>query len=105
MNELTLSITDLKSKVEKLVNLHQQVKKDNEQLYADNENLQKTIDEQKSTIESLLNDQKATLETLENHNKELIKIKNEETTKIVTDTKLRINELVQEIDNCITLLK
>ncbi len=44
MNELTLSITDLKAKVEKLVSLHQQLKKDNEQLYSDNGNLQNMID-------------------------------------------------------------
>jgi multidrug resistance efflux pump len=94
MNELTLSITDLKSKVEKLVNLHQQVKKDNELLQLDNQHLKKTIDEQKITIE-----------TLEKNNKELIQNKEEEQTKIVADTKQRINELVQEIDNCITLLK
>ncbi len=105
MNELTLSITDLKSKVEKLVALHQQLKKDNEQLHLDSQNLQKTIDEQKITIESLHNEQKITIQTLEDQNKELIQSKNEEQNKIVSDTKLRINELVQEIDNCITLLK
>ena len=105
MNELTLSITDLQSKVEKLVSMHQQLKKDSEQLFLDRESLQKTIDEQKITIESLINEQKVTIETLEKHNKELIQNKNEEQNKIVSDTKLKINELVQEIDNCITLLK
>ncbi|MGZ4036070.1 MAG: hypothetical protein ACXVPU_08415 [Bacteroidia bacterium] len=94
MNDLTLTITDLKAKVEKLVNLHQQLKKDNEQLQSDKEKLQKTIDEQKSTIE-----------TLEKNNQEIINSKSEEQNKIVTDTKLKINELVQEIDNCIALLK
>jgi predicted nuclease with TOPRIM domain len=94
MNDLTLTITDLKAKVEKLVNLHQQLKKDNEQLYSDNEQLQKTIDEQKITIENL-----------EKNNLEITNSKSEEQNKIVTDTKLKINELVQEIDNCIALLK
>ena len=94
MNELTLSITDLKAKVEKLVSLHQQLKKDNEQLYTDNGNLQKIIDEQKITLESL-----------QKNNQELIQNKDEEQNKLVTDTKLKINELVQEIDNCISLLK
>jgi hypothetical protein len=94
MNDLTLTITDLKAKVEKLVNLHQQLKKDNEQLYLDNEILQKTIDEQKLTIE-----------TLENSNKELELNKTDEKNKIVSDTKVKINELVQEIDQCIALLK
>ena len=87
MNDLTLTITDLKTKVEKLVNLHQQLKKDNDQL-------QKTIDEQKITIEAL-----------QKNNQEITINKSEEQDKIVTDTKLKINELVQEIDNCIALLK
>ncbi len=94
MNDLTLTITDLKAKVEKLVNLHQQLKKDNEQLLGDNEKLQITIKEQKMSIEDL-----------QKNNLELINSKSEEQNKIVTDTKLKINELVQEIDNCIALLK
>jgi chromosome segregation ATPase len=94
MNDLTLTITDLKAKVEKLVNLHQQLKKDNEQLSSENGNLLKTIEGQKVTIE-----------TLETKNKELVNTSNEEQNKIITDTKSKINELVQEIDNCIVLLK
>ena len=87
MNDLTLTITDLKTKVEKLVNLHQQLKKENEELI-------KTIEEQKNTIKAL-----------ENKNQEITDNKNEEQNKIVIDTKLKINELVQEIDSCIALLK
>lgn len=94
MNDLTLNITDLKAKIEKLVKLHQELKKENEQLAADKENLQKTINEQKSLIEAL-----------EKNNKEIEASKTEEQTKIVTDTKVKINELVQEIDDCIALLK
>ena len=94
MSELNTSIKDLKTKVEKLVNLHQQLKKDNEHLYSLNRELQKTIDEQKNTIEGL-----------QTSNRDLIKNKNEEQSKLVSETKLKINELVQEIDNCITLLK
>lgn len=94
MNDLTLTITDLKAKVEKLVNLHQQLKKENELLSSDNGKLLKTIEEQKVTIESL-----------QVKNKEIVNTNNEEQTKIITDTKTKINELVQEIDNCIVLLK
>ena len=94
MNDLTLTITDLKAKVEKLVNLHQQLKKDNEQLSSENGDLLKTIEGQKVTIE-----------TLETKNKELVNTSKEEQNKIITDTKSKINELVQEIDNCIVLLK
>ena len=94
MNDLTLTITDLKAKVEKLVSMHQQLKKDNEQLYIDNGNLQKIVDEQKVTIE-----------TLQKDNKQIEESKAEEQNKIVADTKVKINELVQEIDQCIALLK
>ena len=87
MNDLTLTITDLKTKVEKLVDLHQQLKKENEELI-------KTIETQKNTIEAL-----------ENKNQEITNNNNEEQNKIVIDTKLKINELVQEIDSCIALLK
>ncbi len=94
MNDLTLNIGDLKTKIEKLVKLHQVLKKENEQLVADKDNLQKTI-----------NEQKATIETLEKNNKAIEVAKNEEQNKIVVDTKEKISELVQEIDNCIALLK
>ena len=94
MNDLTLTITDLKAKVEKLVNLHQQLKKENEQMASENGNLLKTIEEQKVAMESL-----------QTKNKELINTNNEAQNKIITDTKSKINELVQEIDNCIVLLK
>ncbi|HEY0030306.1 MAG TPA: hypothetical protein VGC65_06070 [Bacteroidia bacterium] len=94
MNDLTLNIGDLKGKIEKLVELHQELKKENEQLAGANENFQKTISEQQITIEAL-----------QKENKELEQIKSEEQDKIVSDTKVKINELVQEIDNCIALLK
>jgi hypothetical protein len=94
MSKLNQSIAALKTKVEKLVNLHQALKKENTQLDLYTKELQKTIDEQKNTIE-----------TLQSSNRELIKNKNEEQNKLVSETKLKISELVQEIDDCITLLK
>lgn len=94
MNDLTHTITDLKTKVEKLVTLHGQLKVDNEQLVAAKTSLEKTIEEQKAVIE-----------TLQTNNRELIENKTQEQNKIITDTKLKINELVQEIDSCIALLK
>lgn len=94
MNDLTLNITDLKTKIEKLVALHQELKKENEQLISDKKDLQNIIDEQKNTIE-----------TLQKNNLEIEQSKSEEQNKIVSDTKVKINELVQEIDDCIALLK
>lgn len=94
MNELTVPITDLKEKVEKLVALHQQLKKDYEDISVEKEALQKTVDQQKETIEAL-----------EKKNNDLVQNKEEEQSSMVSETKLKINELVQEIDSCIALLK
>jgi len=94
MKELTSNITDIKSKVEKLVVLHQELKKDNDRLSAENADALKIIKEQKLTIE-----------TLQKNNKELTENKTEEQNKTIAETKLKINELVQEIDQCIALLK
>ncbi|MEI6489848.1 MAG: hypothetical protein WCP52_12845 [Bacteroidota bacterium] len=93
MDDLTLSITDLKAKVEKLVNLHQQLKKDNERLTLDNIKLLNVIDEQKLQIEAV-----------EKRNLELTINTKEEQQQVITETKEKINELVQEIENCIALL-
>lgn len=94
MNDLTPTITDLKGKIEKLVKLHQQLKLENDSLAAKNAELMKTIEEQKVEIEAM---QKV--------NQELEQKKEDEQNTIITDTKLKINELVQEIDDCIALLK
>jgi chromosome segregation ATPase len=94
MNDLAPTITDLKGKIEKLVKLHQQLKQENDSLTAKNAELLKTIEGQKVEIEAL---QKVNLE--------LDQKKTDEQNTIITDTKLKINELVQEIDDCIALLK
>ncbi len=94
MEELTKTINSLKTKVEQLTGLHQQLKKDKEQVSADNKELLKTIEEQKTTIAQL-----------ENNNKQLNEKSTEQQEQVITETKIKINELVQEIDNCIALLK
>lgn len=94
MNDLAPVITDLKGKIEKLVQLHQQLKQDNDKLAAEKAELQKTVEEQQAAIAAM-----------EKSREELIRNKSEEQNTILTDTKLKINELVQEIDDCIALLK
>ena len=93
MSDLAPAMTDLKGKIEQLVKLHQQLKHDNDLLITDNEGLKKTIGDQKLRIESL-----------EKNNRELSSSKNIEQNNLITDTKSKINELVQEIDQCIALL-
>lgn len=94
MNQLNASIIDLKAKIENLVHLHQVLKENNQQLHSLNTELQKTIEEQKSAIDGL-----------QNSNLQLINNNNKEQNRLVSETKLKISELVQEIDNCIALLK
>lgn len=94
MNDLTSPITDLKQKIEKLVTLHGQLKSENDRLTAENTTIKKQIEEQKQEIEKL-----------KNINDQLQNSKNEEQTQLIVNTKTQINELVQEIDNCIALLK
>jgi len=93
MSDLSLNITDLKGKVEKLVTLHKAFKGENEKLTSEIADFKKTIENQ--TIK---------IQTLEKENKELLLKKDEEKDNIVTNTKEKINELVQEIDDCIALL-
>jgi len=94
MNDLTITITELKTKTEKLVALHRQLKNENELLWNENKKLQSTTEEQKNIIISL-----------EQEKQQLIHHKSEEQNKIIEDSKQKINELVQEIDDCIALLK
>lgn len=93
MSDLTPNIIDLKAKVEKLVTLHKAFKQENEKLTMEIVDLKKTVENQ--TIK---------IETLEKENKEVALKKDEEKNNIVINTKEKINELVQEIDDCIALL-
>lgn len=94
MSELSLTVAGIQSKIEKIAQLHERVKDENFKLVAEKEDLLKTVESKKKMINNL-----------------------EERTKILRlakslsgvnesslDTKLKINELVREIDKCIALL-
>ena len=94
MSELSLTVAGVQSKIEKIVQLHESVKDENFKLIAEKEDLLKVIESKKNMINNL-----------------------EERTKILKlakslsginesslDTKLKINDLVREIDRCIALL-
>lgn len=94
MSELSLTVAGIRSKIEKIAQLHERVKDENFKLIAEKEDLLKTVESEKKMINNL-----------------------EERTKILKlakslsgvnesslDTKLKINELVREIDKCIALL-
>lgn len=91
---VSLLVDSLQSKVEKLIIQHKKAKEDIKQLRDENDFLQKKLSESKSKgIE------------LEERNKVLKLAKSlgagEEKS---TDLKLKINELVREIDKCIALV-
>ena len=54
---------------------------------------------------TVIDEQKLEIETLEKKNQELTVNTKEEQTQLITETKEKINELVQDIDKCIALLK
>jgi predicted RNase H-like nuclease (RuvC/YqgF family) len=93
MNDAHELISGIEYKVRKLVNLQKENKSENELLLNQNTELKKNIEEQKKIINQLK----------EEFNK--IKLaKSLESMKGSNDAKLKINELVREIDKCIELL-
>lgn len=94
MNNLDSNIVDLKSNVEKLVRLHQTLKNENKELKKKNTELLEAVENQTNRIQFL-----------ERSNSELTTKNITEQEQRISETKIKINELVQEIDNCIALLK
>ena len=93
MNDADELISGIEYKVRKLVNLQKEYKSENELLLNQNTELKKNIEEQKKIINQLK----------EEFNR--IKLaKSLESMKGSNDAKLKINELVREIDKCIELL-
>lgn len=93
-SDLSLLVSSLQSKVEKLVIEHKKTREELVHLKQDNFLLRKTLSERKEEINSL---------------EEKIKILKLAKTLDVgtgksTDLKLKINELVKEIDKCIALI-
>lgn len=82
MSNLAEPIRNLKVKIEELVTAHEQLKNKYQDLTVKNEELTQKI---------------VVLESAEN--------KNEELNKSITESRVQIDELVQEIDDCIYLLK
>lgn len=94
MKDLTLITQSLHSKIEKLVHLHDKLKEENKKLQADKKGLEKKVEEQQVLIQTL--------------EEEAVKVKLalslNKSADQTTDVKLKINELVREIDKCMALL-
>ena len=94
MEKVSIIVSGLDFKVKKLVFLHQETLIESEKRREEIINLQKTIEEQKTIIKNLEEKIKFTkiTKTFENQGKDTYQ------------TKLKINELVREIDKCIALI-
>lgn len=94
MKDLTLISNSLQTKIEKLVHLHGKLKEDNKKMFAEKQVLVKKISNQEELVKKLEEDSvKLKFALTLNKN-----------TEYTTDIKLKINELVREIDKCIALL-
>ena len=94
MSNLSQISSSLRSKCEKLIHLQKRLELDNVRLTSENSDLIKTIGQLKTTINNL-----------EEKNK-IVKLAKSlsETNENSLNTKLKINELVRDIDKCIALL-
>lgn len=94
MSDLKSIATSLESKIEKLVDLHHKTKKELSALKTQNASLHQTLDQQKQAIKDL--EEKGKILRLSKS----LSTTNENTTEL----KLKINELIREVDKCISLL-
>lgn len=93
MKDLTVLVSGIEYKVTLLKDRLNRVESENKVLIIKEKELTKVIELQKTLINSL-----------EEKNKVLKFTKVLEKGKDITDTKLKINELVREIDKCLALL-
>jgi hypothetical protein len=96
MNELHEIVSNLESKAQKLIHLHTKATEENERLKQENTGLLEKIQQKELEFKELEEKHQAL---------KLAKslLENQETEK-TTDIKLKINELVREIDKSIALL-
>lgn len=94
MSDLKSIATSLENKIEKLVDLHHRTKKELSSLKNENTHLTQTIEQQKKAIKDL--EEKGKVLKLSKS----LSTTNENTTEL----KLKINELIREVDKCISLL-
>ena len=94
MSDLKSIASSLENKIEKLVDSHHKIRKDLASLKNENTHLTQTIDQQKKAIKDL--EEKGKVLKLSKS----LSTTNENTTEL----KLKINELIREVDKCISLL-
>jgi len=93
MNKISLLTKDIENKIKKIVDLQSQLKKENNHLIQEVHDLKKIVENQNVIIGNLEN------------NLKILKIaKTLNKGKDNQQAKLKINELVREIEKCIALL-
>ncbi len=93
MKDVATLVSGIEYKLRKLIDQHQSTRDENSRLINEIQELKKVINEQKQTISQL-----------EEKSKILKLAKTLETKEGNVEAKLKINELVREIDKCIGLL-
>ena len=94
MEDLSLIVSGLEYKVKKLVDLQNKLKAENQSLKIEKRELSEIVEKHQSSINQL--EEKYKISRL---------AKSVEKGKETTEIKLKINEMVREIDKCIALLK
>tara|TARA_R110001592_G_scaffold137113_1_gene354800 strand:- start:2309 stop:2593 length:285 start_codon:yes stop_codon:yes gene_type:complete len=89
MKDLSSQIIGLKKKAKQLVENYQSVKRENNKFKEEVEKLTKSLDEKNQQIKELTN------------KVNVLKISGSVGNESTKDVKLKINELVREIDSCI----
>jgi regulator of replication initiation timing len=94
MSNLSTKVNDIYNGVEKLILLQKELIKENNRLNNENKQLVSSINHQKQIIQEL-----------ENKNK-LVKLAKSlsEVSNTNSDVKLKVNEIIREVDKCIALL-
>ena len=93
MKDVATLVSGIEYKLRKLIEQHQSTRSENTRLINEIQDLN-----------AVINDQKLTIKQLEEKNKLLKLAKTLETKEGNVEAKLKINELVREIDKCIGLL-
>lgn len=94
MADIISLIGDLEKRIDAVIEVNQELKQRNEALHSEKNALQKAISDQENILSSL---------TEKNKMLKLAKSLNDSDEQS-TDIKLKINELVRELDKCIALL-
>ncbi len=89
MKDLSIRVSSLKNKAEKLVKNYQSIREENMNLNQKMEQLNKELNKKEQQIMEL------------NNKVNLLKISGSVDKESTKDVKLKINELVREIDKCI----